>query len=74
MAKKLVMIMLCVETDESVSTQALKEMLADSPKAKDHFDQMGMVVFSANAQEVSNQEFLGMAAGADNFPEGLRED
>ena len=48
-------------------------MLTDSPKAKEHFDQMGMVVFSANAQEVTNDEFLEMSAGADNFPEGLKD-
>jgi len=73
MGKKLYMVMLCVETDETVSTQALKEMLTESPKAKDYFDQMGMVVFAANAQKATNDEFLGMAAGADNFPEGLKE-
>ena len=72
MAKKLTMIMLCVETDESITSQDLREMLTNSPKAKEHFDQMGMVVFSANAQEVTNDEFLEMSAGADNFPEGLK--
>jgi hypothetical protein len=66
---KLLQVFLCVQASENVTSEDIKLMLTDSPKAKEYFDKMGLVVFSANAGEISNEEFLGIASHADNFPE-----
>jgi hypothetical protein len=64
MSKKLFAVLLSVQVAETTRRDDLVEMLTESAKAKAVFQQLGITVLLANAQEISNEEYLAMALPA----------